>query len=384
MGWIEERDRGAKVVYRARYRDPSGKERVRQFDRKRDAQRHLREQETAKDKGTWVDPDRGKVTLEKWARGWLANRTDLKPKTRASYQGLLNSLILPEFGRIPLSAIRPMAVEQWVAELTRQRSRLTGDPLSESRVRQAYGLLSSMLESAVAKEHLHRNPCRGVENVPAMPDREMEFLTAEEVKSLAREITPPYGVLVYTLAYGGLRWAEAVGLKVKRVDLLRRKLTIAETLSEVNGELVWTVTKNRQNRVVEVPGFVRDYLRDHIAGKEPEDLVFTSPKGKALRGTFRRRTWDPAVEKADLSPTVTPHTLRHTCASLLYHRGATPLEISRHLGHKNLRVTLDTYTHLFDKGLEGIMEGLEEDHHAATPTRPEDAPTVVDFPGMGL
>ncbi|MGA9597983.1 MAG: hypothetical protein WBV06_17655 [Acidimicrobiia bacterium] len=83
--------------------------------------------------------------------------------------------------------------------------------LSASRIRQAYFLLAQILRSAVESGHLAKDPCVVVK-LPRMQVPEMRFLSVEQVEALASAIREPYGVLVNTVAYGGLRWGEAVAL----------------------------------------------------------------------------------------------------------------------------------------------------------------------------
>lgn len=91
--------------YRARYRDPAGRERAKHFNRKVDAERWLRDQETAKDRGEWVDPALRRVTFAEWADEWLSGAANLKPKTKAGYESILSVHVLPELGAMPIGAI---------------------------------------------------------------------------------------------------------------------------------------------------------------------------------------------------------------------------------------------------------------------------------------
>lgn len=94
--------------------------------------------------------------------------------------------------------------------------------------------LSGMLQLAVESRYLVTNPCRGVD-LPRHPHREMRFLNPDEIERLSRAVTGRYRTLVLLLAYGGLRWGEAAGLKVARCDLLPSRIEVAETLIELDG-----------------------------------------------------------------------------------------------------------------------------------------------------
>jgi len=164
------------------------------------------------------------------------------------------------------------------------------------------------------------------------------------------------------LAFCGLRWGEAAGLKVGRVDLLRRRLLVAESLSEVNGRLVWGTPKNHQHRSVPIPSFLVDMLAEVIASKTDIEsvLVFTTWHGKPLRNlNFRRDVFDRAAEDAGLAG-LTPHELRHTAASLAVSAGANVKAVQRMLGHASAAMTLDVYSGLFDDDLDGVAERLNQ------------------------
>jgi integrase len=173
-----------------------------------------------------------KTPFGEWADRWLDTRNNLKPKSMDGYESLLRVHILPRFGRTPLRAIDYLDVEAFIAELTESG-------LSPSRIRQVHQLLSMILKSAVRSRRIGINPAEGAP-LPRTNKRPMRFIDSDKVTRLANAVPDRYETWVYVAAYGGLRWAELVGLKRKRVNLLRRRLHIAETLSEVRGQLIWT------------------------------------------------------------------------------------------------------------------------------------------------
>jgi integrase len=199
----------------------------------------------------------------------------------------------------------------------------------------------------------------------------------------------PYGVLVLTLAYGGMRWGEAVALRRSRCDLLHSKLEIRESLGEVNGQLHFGPTKTYAARTVLLPAFLREAIAQHLeeqVGEESDALVFTAPNGGPLRNsTWHSRFWTPAVWAAGLPDRLRIHDLRHTCAALLISRGAHVKAVQRHLGHSSANVTLNTYSHLFPDAMERVVDGLEETYREAVTAcrRPELDARVVDLESAG-
>lgn len=356
-GWVEKRERNGRITYRARYQDPHGDWHVETFDRKRDADEFLADTKREMKRGTWIDPENAEMLLREWAADWLDSKRSIKPKTRAGYKSLLRSRILPTFGDVPLGHIRPLDVETWV-------DAMDAEELSASRIRQAHQCLNAMLKAAVRSEMIFRNPAQGVE-LPSGTSSERRFLTAEQVATLADAFpTHEYRTLIYVLAYGGLRFGEAAALRRKDADLLRKRLVVAENLSNVGGELIFTDTKNHRVRTIQLPTFVVEMLARHMedVDDDPEALIFTSPKGHPLRySNFRRNFWNPSREEAGL-PDLTPHDLRHTCASLLRAMGADAKAVQAQLGHSSVQVTLDTYTHLFEGALDDVMSAVDAHH----------------------
>jgi len=197
--------------------------------------------------------------VEQWAAQWMRSATHLRPKTRVSYESLVRRLIVPRLGRTPLSDLRPMRIREWVADLSR-------DGLSPSRIRQGYRLLSQMMTTAQLDGLIVPSPCVGV-RLPRLPEHEPTILTPAEVDKLAGGMPSLYDVFTLTLAYTGARFGEGAALRVRYVDLDRGMVTIAASLSEANGHLSFQEPKSHQHRVVTIPVFLVELLRELPGGE---------------------------------------------------------------------------------------------------------------------
>jgi integrase len=270
---IEKRIRNGKVRWVARYFDPDSRRRGKVFDRKVDAERFLRQIGTSKDTNSYVDPARGKITMSTFVDKWLATQGHLKPSTYARYDGIVSKHIKPRWGTTPLVKISHEDVAEWISSIR----------LAPASVAYIHRVMYLILELAVRSGRIARNPAQGV-RLRKMTKSDKRFLTRDEVFRLADaaaeypipEIGEQYRVLILVLAFCGLRWGEAAGLKVRRLDLLRRRLMIAETLSEVGGRLVWGTPKNHQARSVPIPNFLGDLLAQVVRDLPPDALVFTT------------------------------------------------------------------------------------------------------------
>ena len=347
-GNIARRPNGA---WRARYRDARGNEHAQHFDRKVDAQRWLSSVEIAQARGEWLDPSLAQVRIGTWAQNWLDGQVQLKASTRARYELAVRRQVLPSWAGVPLAEVTYADVGSWVQQLT-------ASGLAPATVRYAHRVLALILEDAVRDGRLPRNPAHGV-RLPRVVSREKTFLSHQQVADLAAA-AGSYGTMVNVLAYTGLRWGEAAGLRAGRVDLTRRRLAIVEAASEVRGEIIFGTPKTHQRRSVPFPRFLTEPLAALVAGKDPDDLVFTSPDGHVLRNTnFRRRVFDPAARHAGL-PGLTPHELRHTAASLAVAAGANIKAVQQMLGHASAAMTLDVYAGLFADDLDAVAERLDQ------------------------
>ena len=299
----------------------------------------------------YVDPAMSRVTVGEWSARWLAGQGHLKPSTRARYAGILRVQVLPNWETVRLSEVTHADVVTWVSLLRRSG-------LAPATIRQAHRVLSLILSLAVRDGRIARNPADKVPLPPAAkPDK--RFLSHGEVAALAIA-AGEYHLVVRVLAYCGLRFGELAALRVRRVDLMRRRIEVAESVTEVAGRAVWGTPKSHAARSVPVLRSLVDALAEHIAGKGPDDFVFVAPKGGALLlRNFRRAVFDKATLAAGLEG-VTPHDLHHTAASLAVSAGANVKAVQRLLGHASAAMTLDVYSGLFDDDLDAVAERLDE------------------------
>ena len=353
--------------WRARYW-VNGRERSRTFVHKATAERWLRGQLAAVDRGEWVDPKAARVTLfDGVAAGWLAalDGSGLKPKTVAGYREVYGSRIAPTFEGSPVAMITRDTVEDWLAEMA-------AAGVSAARMRAARGVLCRILDTAVASRIVTTNPVAGVRVRATTASREPVFLTADQLHHLAAEAeirSPGSGLVVEVLGWVGLRFGELVALRAGRVDPVRGRLVVAESATEVDGRgLVFGSPKNHRSREVTVPGPVMAALAARVEEMPADALVFTAAQGRALRANnWRRRVFAPAVASAGLDATLRPHDLRHTAASLAIAAGAPIKAIQRQLGHASATMTLDRYGHLYPDDLDALGQALTARYTTTVP-----------------
>ena len=160
--------------------------------------------------------------------------------------------------------------------------------------------------------------------------------------------TGPHRILVLVLAFCGLRWGEAIALRVADVDFLRRRILVSANAVQLGITHHVGPTKDRRPRSVPVPGFVLEYLSRLCVGKAGGELVFPASSGGYLSRPHSGDGWFAAALRRAGLPAMTIHDLRHTCASLAVSAGVNVLALQRMLGHRSAKMTLDVYADLFD------------------------------------
>jgi integrase len=161
------------------------------------------------------------------------------------------------------------------------------------------------------------------------------------------------------LAYTGCRWGEMAALRVGNVDFLRRRARIVEAVTLVRGVQTWGTPKGHECREVPLPPFLVDELAAHVAGMQPDDLLFTGTKGGPIRSqVFQRAVLTRAAASIGLDH-FHPHELRHTAASLAIASGADVKVVQQMLGHKSATMTLDLYGHLFEHRLDEVAAAMD-------------------------
>ena len=346
--------RSGRSSWQARWRNPIGFDRAKNFTRRVDATRYLVTVESDKLGGRYADPRLARTRLEDWITEWEATRTNLSPLTRIRDEGSIRNHVLPRFGHFPIGQLQPVHIGQWVADLD-------AGGLAPATTRKAYQLLAACLSGAVDNGLIPVSPCRNVK-LPKLTTPAMRILEPTEIRALADAIDDRYHVMVLTAAFTGLRLGELAALRTDRFNALRRTLRVEESLAEVRGEFLFKAPKSdAARRTVSLPAFLVEELAHHLATYgDDSKLVFSAPEGGPIRRTnFRCRTWLPAVQ-ASVGVPCTFHGLRHSHAALLIAQGEHPKVIQERLGHASIKTTLDTYGHLFEGMDEAAADRLDE------------------------
>jgi integrase len=352
----------------ARYRDDTGREHAQRFDRKVDAQRWLDEATTSLVTGQYVDPRAGRVTFRECAEAWRLAAPH-GPTMSHKVQRALELHVYPTFGDLPVSAIRPSAVQAWVSGL----------PLTPASAKVVLGYLSSVFRSAVRDRLVASNPCGGV-GVPPARRKQVWIPDLAMVEAVRENLPERYQAVVDLVAGSGMRQGEVFGLEVDAVTFLgAREVSVHQQLIclSPNPPYVDEVKSEAGQRVIPLARLTTDALAAHLAGhpvseamiedrSDPRNpatrtarLVFTTGTGGPVTRSQWSQIWRPAARAAGVPKRVGLHALRHFYASALIRHGENVKTVQRRMGHSSAAVTLDTYAHLWPDADDRTREAVE-------------------------
>lgn len=356
-----------KKRWKAVYRRPDNTQTSKAgFLRKRDAEEFLATVTVSKTAGTYVSPSDAKATIDMLAAQWItAHAATVKPSTLHSDESTLRIHVLPKWGRRTVGSIRHSEVRDWVAELASTRSATT--------VRRAHGCLAAILENAVRDRRIATNPARDIK-LPRRTPQARGYLSHKQVEALASHAK--YPGFVRFLALTGLRWGEATALRVKHLDLNRRRANIEENAVSVNGKIHVGTPKTHERRSVVWPAILDDGVEEAIKGRGRDAIVWSDDGVHHQLPPNSDNGWFAGAVKRCMSddpdfPRVTPHDLRHTAASLAISAGANVKAVQRMLGHSSAAMTLDRYADLFEDDLEAVAVAMSEAHARSNKTATE-------------
>jgi len=305
------------------------------------------------EKGGYVKTPR-RLTVAEYLHEWLTNhaRLNCRAVTAQGYQYRIDHYICPELGRIPLGSLRAQHISKYLST-TIARGQSARSALHD------YRLLHKALGDAVKLGTLAVNPCDGCQP-PRPDDKEMFFLTPAAISVFlahAEKSPFPYYHLFRTMLFTGLRRSEALGLQWRNLDLELLTLTVTQTQHRLNGgKFVLQPPKTKNSRrVVNLSPSLAIVLREYRSQVESQrlllgapladsDLVFAHVDGSPLDPSTVSHEFLKVARKAGLE--IRLHDLRHSYSTIMLAAGVNVKALSQQLGHSNIGITLQIYSHL--------------------------------------
>jgi integrase len=305
-------------------------------------------------------------TLAEWLDTYVAEVAQgrVRASTLVSYQSHIKHHLKPGLGRHRIDQLRP----QHIAAFYRDRLRT----LSPASVRRIHAVLRRALTVAVRWGLITTNPAMMVDP-PPMSSTEPQPYSLDEARAFLTAAATDRLSARWVLALSlGLRQGEALGLQWDDVDFPRGRLQVRRALRlQPGGELALVKTKTlRSNRTLPMPGPLASALQAHRASQSNErtvaadlghdsDLVFTTAIGTPVHPRNDYRSFQRIIRNAGLRR-IRLHDLRHTAASVLLAQGVPARVVMEILGHSQISVTLNTYTHVDTSLTQDAADRMEQ------------------------
>ena len=375
------------VQYSTSELDMRGKRKrhIQTFERKKDADAFHAQTRVDIGKGVHV-PASKSITVEKAGQHWIDSCADLERTSVDGYQQHLDLHILPYLGAVKLSALTVAIVRDWQDKLrkgTPAPGQTEAEPRSADMVKRVTGSLGALLADAQERGHVGTNVVR---NLRASRKRGKErkaerrakgklkigvdIPTPEEIDALLRAATGRWRPLLLVAIRCGLRASELRGLRWQDIDFKKAELHVRQRADAYN--TIGAPKSESGERAVPIPPTTLNALREWKlkCPRRQKELHYVFPNGEGNvenHANIVTRGLAPTWERAGVTGKYTGlHALRHFFASWCVNRRVDgglelPLKIvSERLGHSNIAITADLYSHLFPRGDESAAMAAAE------------------------
>jgi integrase len=311
------------------------------------ASEKLKDALQARTAGVLVSDER--QTVGQYLAEWLAEtaKPTIRVSTYTSYESIVRLHLIPTIGRVPVRKLTPQQVQRLLNDKHRAG-------LKPKRIHAA---LRAALNDAVKFGIVPRNVAALV-TPPRVADYEIEPFSPDQVRTLLFGLKGNRLEALYSVAVAmGVRQGEALGLRWEDVDFSAGTLRVRYGLQRIKGKFDLVETKTRKSRrTLYMPAVTLVALREHRTRQLEErlafgpdwartDLVFTTPVGTPIDASNLRHSFYRLLKAIGL-PQRRFHDLRHSCATLLLVQGVPARVVMETLGHSQITLTLNTYSHV--------------------------------------
>ncbi|HEY0754261.1 MAG TPA: site-specific integrase [Ktedonobacteraceae bacterium] len=316
-------------------------------------------------------PTSSNATLQEYIEQWLeeVHKDTIKLKTYTDYQGLLRNYIIPGLGTIKLQSLTPQQIQAFYAKKLREG-------FAPKTVKNIHVLLHKSLSDAVKWNVLSRNVCDAV-TPPRLSRKEHTVLTPEQAHILIKQIKGHSFEALLTLALvTGMRCGELLALHWSDIDFTNCSLQVRRTVGHFKdlGYVESEPKTAKSRRQIKLPLFVVEALMKHKAQQDEQrnkkasewidrNLVFTGNEGNYISLTTLRKTFNNVLKQAGL-PHMRFHDLRHSAATIMLSKGTHPKVVQEILGHSQVNITMDVYSHVLPSMQEDVTKRWDDDFGA--------------------
>ena len=344
-----------RMAWVVRYTDNAGKNRLKSFDKKRDADLHRTKVEAEVQEVRHV-PEAETVTVAVAAEAWLASCVERRSRGTLSENGLrsyrcnVRKHIVPSLGSEKLTRLSPKMLQAWADNLKK--------PDGTRRGRSSYSKVFSILKLILTHAQRHGLVGRNImlETPPHLEPGAHQPIVVPEREQVRAVLGASEGVMVVILHLAvltGLRQGEIFGLHWRNVDLQKGVAFVRQAATRF-GELKAPKTRAGIREVPLGPALVTRLKAWKLeTGAGVDDLVVRGQSGGMMKSdNFHQHYWRPFMRQIGLAlpdarPTFHFHALRHAAAALFIEQGLPPKRIQQIMGHSSIVMTFDLYGYLF-------------------------------------
>ena len=289
-----------------------------------------------------------RITVRELSVRWFARLDELeaagelRPRTVTSYKDGIRLHVIPRWGSRDVRSLNADDLVLW------HEAQRTTDATSWS-IRARWMALRGLLAHATRAGYIASNPCDALtrRERPKPGRARTRYLSENDIECLLGNSQQDALVINATLIFSGLRVSELLGLTWADIDFAHSLIHVRRQMSR-RGERVSLKTDAGEREVILMNQLANLLRARKLAARfsAEQDLVIGNGVGRTLGYTRLRKTFSAAAGKAGLED-VTPHTCRHTFASILIDQGASVEFVSQQLGHASTKTTWDIYVHLF-------------------------------------
>lgn len=292
------------------------------------------------------------MSFESLAEIYLEDmQSRLRANTMETKRHIIESRVLPFFGKLKVNEITPAHVRKW-------QSQVLAEGLSPTYAKTINNQMSAIMNYAAKYYGLQVNPVRVAGTIGKSKASEMKFWTVDEFNEFIPHVPKmPGRVGLSVLFWTGMRISELLALSPADVDLDRKIISVTKSFQSIEGKEIIAETKTpRSRRTIPLPDKLCKEIADYEAAlyePDPDDRLFPYTKDY-FHNQMRKGCAAAGMEKIRL------HDLRHSHAALLIHLGTPVLLVSERLGHEDVQTTLRIYGHLYPTTTSDTVKALDE------------------------
>lgn len=284
---------------------------------------------------------------------------ELKERSIKNKKYMIEAHVLPYFENKPMNSITPSDIIQW-------QNTMREKGFAQTYLRMIQNQITALFTHASNIYNLANNPCKKVKKMGKADADKIDFWTKAEYDKFIEtfEVGNRYYVLFEILFWTGCREGELLALTKSDIDFVNNKLHISKTYYRTERKDIITAPKTEQSvRTIDIPEFLKQEIKDYVDKmyELPDDERIFPIVAEAVQHMLKNHADKAGIKR------IRVHSLRHSHVAYLINQGVQPLIIKERLGHRDIKITLNTYGHLYPSQQKQVAEMLNQQRQEKSP-----------------